>query len=290
MEFGSLFDSILTRGRKTLDDYAVADFIVPDAERKVLDALADICTCTQFGDISMEEVINVAESVRYQPNYKPQTRYDRIAKYSKYYDTIKSGKKVVSQKDWDDAVEMAKIFRTDPYLKNLFGTRNTEDVEYIYQAQFVITANIDGEDVTLKVMPDLMVVNHWEKTIQLVDLKTSTVPGYEFAENFPKIRYDIQAELYTDVVSSIIIGDEEYRDYTVLPYLFTDISRSDKVPVTYAYDPRHGLNYTKNGKTYEYKGWKELLGEILVYEANESKVPSYITTTGPNDLLSIISR
>ena len=290
MEFGSLFDSILTRGRKTLDDYAVADFSVPDAERKVLDALADICTCTQFGDISMEEVINVAESVRYQPNYKPQTRYDRIAKYSKYYDTIKSGKKVVSQKDWDDAVEMAKIFRTDPYLKNLFGTRNTEDVEYIYQAQFVITANIDGEDVTLKVMPDLMVVNHRERTIQLVDLKTSTVPGYEFAENFLKFRYDIQAELYTDVVSSIIIGDEEYRDYTVLPYLFTDVSRSDKVPVTYEYDPRHGLNYIKNGKTYEYKGWKELLGEILVYEANESKVPSHITTTGPNDLISIISR
>ena len=40
MEFGSLFDSILTKGKKTLDDYAVVDFNVPDAEKKVLDALA----------------------------------------------------------------------------------------------------------------------------------------------------------------------------------------------------------------------------------------------------------
>ena len=44
MEFGSLFDSILTKGRKTLDDYAVADFSVPPAEKGVLDILASTST------------------------------------------------------------------------------------------------------------------------------------------------------------------------------------------------------------------------------------------------------
>ena len=96
MEFGSLFDSFITKGKQTLNDYAVADFSVPPAEKGVLDILASTCTCSEFFDISMNEVINAAESVRYQPNYKPQTRYDKIAKYSDYYDTLKSGKKLVS--------------------------------------------------------------------------------------------------------------------------------------------------------------------------------------------------
>ena len=92
----------------------MADFSVPPAEKGVLDILASTCTCPEFYDISMDEVILAAESVRYQPNYKPQTRYDKIAKYSDYYDTLKSGKKLVSKADWDDAMEMYKVFREDP--------------------------------------------------------------------------------------------------------------------------------------------------------------------------------
>lgn len=291
MEFGSLFDSILTKGRRTLDDYAVADFSVPPAEKAVLDKLLDTCTCPQFHDISTDEVILTAESVKFYPNFKPQTRYDKIAKYSDYYDTLKSGKKLVSKKDWDDAVEMARIFRSDPYLKTIFGTRNTEDVEYIYQAQFCVSITVgDKEGVIVKIMPDLMVVNHKDKTIQLVDLKTSSMPAHEWAEHFVKMRYDIQGELYTQVVQMIILGDDEYRDYTILPYLFTDISRSDKVPVTYKIDLSSGFSFTKGNRVYDYKGWEELLAEILVYEANGAKVPNYLTTAGPNDLVSILSK
>ena len=35
---------------------------------------------------------------------------------------------------------------------------------------------------------------------------------------------------------------------------------------------------------------KELLAEILHYEENEAKVPDYITTVGPNDLIEILER
>ena len=101
---------------------------------------------------------------------------------------------------------------------------------------------------------------------------------------------DLQAEMYTDVLSEICKNDEDYRNYMILPYLFTDISRADKIPVTYSYDPRDGFSYCKGEKIYDYKGWQELLSEILVYEANGAKVPNYLTTAGPNDLVSILSR
>lgn len=289
MEFGSLFDSILTKGRKTLDDYAVVDFSIPDAEKKVLDALATR-TDIPFYEVSMTTFLEAADSVSYQMKWKPDTRYEKVAKYSDYYDNIRSGKKIVSQKDWDDAIEMARIFRNDPYLKTIFGVKSTDDVEFIYQAQFVFDYLIDGEVVKVKFMPDLIIVNHTEKTIRLVDLKTSAMPGYEFADNFLKYRYDIQGELYTEGMSCIISNDDEYRDYTILPYLFTDVSRTDKIPVTYEIDLSRGFSFTRGDKTYEYKDWKELLAEILVYEANEAKVPNYIRTDGPNDLIEILSK
>ena len=291
MEFEALFDSILTRGKKTLDYYAVSDVSVPDAERKVLDALADNCTCPSFHDISEAEVIATADSVRYQPNWKAATRYEKISKYSEYYDMVKSGKKMVSQKDWNDAVEMAKVFRTDPYLKTVFGTKNTDEVEYLYQTQFLADWETERHGtVVLKCMFDLLVVNHKDKTIQPVDLKTSAIPGFDFADHFVKMRYDIQGDLYATILSLVIDSMPEYKDYVILQFLFTDISRSDKVAVTYHIDLSNGFSFTRDGKTYSYRRWNELLEEILDYEQTNAKVPSYITTEGPNDLIAILER
>ena len=100
----------------------------------------------------------------------------------------------------------------------------------------------------------------------------------------------MEAEVYSDVVDRIRMEIGGYGDYEILPFLFTDISRVDKVPVTYSYSPWGGFVFTKGEKTYEYKGWKELLGEILHYEEENSKVPDYITTEGPNDLIEILER
>ena len=109
MEFGSLFDSFITKGKQTLNDYAVADFSVPPAEKGVLDTLAANCTCPQFHDISMNEVIMTSDAVGYQPKWKPQTRYDHIAEHSGYYDAVKSGKKLVSQKDVQKVLLRGKL-------------------------------------------------------------------------------------------------------------------------------------------------------------------------------------
>lgn len=121
-------------------------------------------------------------------------------------------------------------------------------------------------------MFDLLVVNHKEKTIQPVDLKTSSMPAYDFPEHFVKMRYDIQAQLYTHVLQKVIARDYYLNGYTILPFLFTDISRTDKVPVTYEIDLSGSFSFSKGDKVYQYKGWEELLAEILVYEANDTKV------------------
>jgi hypothetical protein len=135
-------------------------------------------------------------------------------------------------------------------------------------------------------MFDLIVVDHKEKTIQPVDLKTSSMPAYDFAEQFVRMRYDIEANVYVDVLKNKI-KDTEYEDYKILPYLFTDISRTDKIPVTFFYDTNK--NSSLSFKDYEYKDWKTLLTEIIEYREANATVPSYIRTDGPNDLLSLLN-
>jgi hypothetical protein len=291
MEFGSLFDSIMTRGRQTLDDYCVVDISVPEAERKALDYIST-CTSAPFDTLSPKYIFEKANECGYQPKWGEEAKYKHLSPYADYYNKKVSGKKLVSQQDWNDAMEMACVFRNDEYLKTIFGTKNTKDIEYLYQLQFCEDVMLaSGRTVKVKIMPDLLVVNHNDKTIQPVDLKTSSNPAWSFEENFVRMRYDIEAAVYSDIIALVIDKDPELCDYIILPYLFTDISRSDKIPVTYVYpqfdeSQRNGLSFGK----YKYKSWMTLLDEILDYEETSAKVPFYIVLDGPNSILDILNK
>lgn len=289
MRFGSLFDSIITRGKETLDRYTVISQSVPEAERKALEYIASI-TSEPLDELTPQFIMDRCDECQYQTRWKFDARFKHLVEFKEYYDKLRSGKEVISEKDWNDAVQMANIFHHDPYLKTIFG-KDKDGIEYIYQPQFLVDYDIEGRTIKIKCMFDLLIVNHNDKTIRPVDLKTSDNPAYSFADNFIRMRYDLEAEVYTDILTKLIeTKATEYKDYTILPYLFTDISRSDKVPVTYEYEPRNGFSYTKGDKIYQYKGWKELLSEILVYEENNARVPMGIVTDGPNDLIEILSR
>lgn len=291
MEFGSLFDTIITKSRGDFyDEYVVSDTMPPAAEKGVLDVLLTK-TNEPFYKVTSDTMQEAIEQCGYQKRWSYDAQYKHIAEYSDYYDARCSGKKVVTKQDFEDAIEMAKVMWESENTKCLFKKGLHGNVEYVYQAQFCEDYLLDsGKEVKIKIMPDLLVIHHDIKTIQPVDLKTSSVPGWQFKDNFIKFRYDIQAGLYTDILKLVIDKDDYYSSFNVLPYIFADISRSDKIPVTYIYDPENGFSFESNGKTYSYKGWQELLEEILDYEEQNAKVPSYISLSEPNDLISILSK
>lgn len=189
MEFGSLFDSFITKGKKTLDEYAVDDTQCMPKEKAVFDWLLSHNHTEPFDSIATSDLNTAIELCDYYKNRKPETRIEQLSRSSAYYDVRRRGKKIVSIDDWNDAKEMYQVFRNDNYLKTLFGTKDENGIEYIYQSQFKTEWNIDGESITVKIMPDLLIVNHNDKTIRPVDLKTSSMPAYNFAESFVKYRY-----------------------------------------------------------------------------------------------------
>ena len=286
MKFGSLFDTLIT-GDDFHNRYVVSDTVPPPAEKKVLDYLLSV-TDVPFYDIptyTMEEAISACQ---YQQKWKYPTQYEHIESERDYYEKRRGGKEIVSTADYDEAKAMAEELWSNSVSGNLFKRGDNGNVEYIYQAQFKVMYKDQFHDtVEIKIMPDLLVVDHDNKTIQPVDLKTSSMEGFDWwKENFVKYRYDIQAELYTDVMR--VVTNQyapEYKDYTILPYIFTDISRTDKVPVSYTYDPSEPLTIGE----YQFKGWRQLLGEILSYEEEHAVVPSNIKTDELNDLRDLLN-
>lgn len=293
MEFGSLLDAMLTQPENVNDMYAVLENTPPPAEKAAIDALISLTSFNKFEDIP-EQAFEAATAT-YQPKWKLDTKINKLAQYKDYYDLKRSGKKIVSREDWNDAVEMTNIIHNDVYLKDIFGQGIKNGVEYLYQMKifFDVLVEIDGDEycVNMKAMPDLVVVNHNDKTIQPVDLKTSSLPAYNFPESFIKFRYDIQASIYTCALMNLKNTDTSYVGYKILPYLFVDISREDKVPLVFNYDPLdedqiQGLSYGE----YHYKHWTELLAEIIKYENEMAKVPSYLTIDKPNDIIELLNR
>lgn len=296
MRFGSLLDAILTKGKAVFDEYIVGDITCPPAERKVFDYLIKNGIRIPFGDIPVTTIEQAMNDCEFYMRNKPDVRLNKLITASEYYEITRTGKTVVSSSDWDDAMTMARKFRESPYLKTLFGIKNGNGIEYIYQAKYVVDYTLpSGRTIKYKVMPDLTVINHNDKTIQLVDLKTSAMPAFDFWENFLKYRYDIEAHSYSDVIEQIKNSDEKLRDYTILPYLFTDISRSDKQPVTWFYDQTSdefadGFQFHVGEKVYKYKTWQKMLDEILDYEESQAVVPDGIETEAPNDIMAVINR
>lgn len=295
MEFGSLFDAMITRTMDVMNLYQIVDNDVPPSEKAVVEYLANTNTSSSLNDIQNEQFQTAFDICKYHTNWKFDTCKQKILNYDNYYKILKSGKKLVSKEDWDDAYEMYHAFKSSPYLNDLFGRQNTDTVEYLYQTQYVVPYTLpSGRTVQVKIMPDLIKVDHKAKTIQLVDLKTSSDPAWNFQDNFVRFAYYIQAKLYSDVIEIIKDHDADLQEYYILPYLFTDISRTDKIPVTYTYDQnaesqRDGFSFTKGDKVYSYKSWQILLDEILSYKEVDAKVPAHIKLEEANNLLDILN-
>ena len=294
MEFGSLVDALLTQEGAVEDMYIVSDTVPPPAEKAVLDLL--LTKDSRNFDSLPESVIEGAMTeCSYRGNLKFETRLSKLAEHKSYFDIRQSGKKVVSSADWNDALDMKKAIRENEYLSSLFGTENTDGAEYLYQMKlfFDVPITVDNKKqiVHMKAMLDLVKIDHDNKTVQPIDLKTSAQPAYNFSESFVKYRYDIQASVYSRALKILMANTKGYEDYKLLPYLFVDISREDKVPVTYVYDPFNtedadGFTF----KDYKYKDWRTLLAEILTYEETEAQVPSYIKLNEPNDIKALLNQ
>lgn len=178
-----------------------------------------------------------------------------------YKYTISEDKEIVSPKDFLDAKQASKTLTTHKFTSEYFTSKDIKKKQVLFEIPILYKIKDDN----YKSLLDIILIDHENKKIRVVDLKTGAIPNAYFKYEFFKRRYDIQAFLYTVALEQYIL-ENNLKDYMIDCPLYVFISRfSMETPLVFevnenlvrgsyiGFESRYGK---------EYKGIEELVSNI----------------------------
>lgn len=239
LTFGSMVDTLITGSEEEFRE----QFIVID-DPGLSDSLKEITQILyslhkedgkRFEELEDEELARVGKECNYYAGDKyANYRVKQIKENCKpYYNTlcIAEGKKVVSQEDVEDARRAVQALKTCERTAFYFADNDPFDttIQRLYQLKF--KHNFEG--VNYRCMMDLAVVDNEKKTIQPVDLKTSSHNEWEFPKSFQQWLYAHQSRLYWRILRAVMDEDPFFKEYKLLPYKFIVVNRKNCKPMVW---------------------------------------------------------
>lgn len=291
LTFGSAVDSIITGGQEEFDErFMVAEFPpIPDSIVKIIKSLYKqyAGTYRSLLNIPDNSIIRETEDQNYQMNWKPETRAKVIReKGTDYYNLlfVAGDRCIIDTQTYQDVVNAVRALKEGSSTKLYFADDNPfePDIERLYQLKF--KGEFDG--ITYRNMADLIIVNHKEKWVKPVDLKTSSHTEWDFYKSFVDWRYDIQARLYWAIIRQNMDKDEYFKDFKLLDYDFIVVNKRTLTPLVWncPFTRAQGtLKFGKNGQI-EMRSPFVIGKELNSYLTSRPKVPIGISETGANDL------
>ena len=293
LTFGSMVDTYITDGPEAYENrYLVADIpVLSDQMNEILTNLLILCGSRwqRFEDIPKDEVVNACTMAKYGMTWRADTRYSKVvdAKVGDIYDIKASltDKELVSTEMHNDCMATVNALKTSDATKWYFQANNSFDEwERFYQLKFKATLN----GIDYRCMADLLMVNKSIRKIIPCDLKTGSVPEWEFPNNFIKWHYQLQARSYPRVIKEALKGTE-YEGYTWENYRFIYVNKKTLTPLvwTFPYTYNKGRLIVADNIFED----PEVLGaELYNYLQNKPAVPTDIKLTQPNDIAAWLSR
>lgn len=281
--FGGLVDTLLTGTQEEVDEkYFIADFpSLSDSLEKIVNALYRK-TGGHFltlKDIPEEVIHEVAINENYYSAEKwKNLRLKNILEgCSDYYDLLRlAGEKtLVSQEIFNKAILSKEELKSNSYTRFFFARDNGIDgIERIYQAKF----KADYNGIPIRCMSDLIVVDHINKTVTPVDLKTSFHYEEDFEKSFTDWRYMIQAQLYAYIIKQNMLQDAYFKDFILLDYRFIVINKETRTPLVWLFPHTFVEEDCVNNETGEvYPNWRKILGRLEYYLKNNPIYPLEIS-------------
>lgn len=278
LTFGSAVDAIITGGQEEFDKgFMVAEFpSIPDSVVKIVKDLFRMFgnECRSLDYISDDVIIDTAARVGYQPNWKPETRAKVIKeKGSEYYNLmyVAGDRTILDTNTYQDVCNAVKALKESEATKFYFAENNPfePDIERFYQLKF----KGEFENIPVRCMLDEIIVNHKDKTILPIDLKT-TKSVITFNHSFYQWGYFIQAQLYTYILYQNIKDDDYFKDFKILSYKFIAVDKSLLLPIVFNYEGNHSIVPLIDSDGKERKSWRVLLKELNYYLTHsECKLP-----------------
>lgn len=273
--FGSAVDSLLTDGEEDFN----ARFVVCDFPQ-ISDTLMNITKRLHENYSHIYRSLdlipdNVISETALEFNYYKGSSYTnyRIKQVkencSEYYYllTLANDKKVLSQYDYEDVLKCVNELRGNPVTEHFFNESNDDEVEKVFQLKF----KTEFEDIPVRCMFDELIVDHVNKVIYPIDLKTTGHPEEEFEDSFSKWRYDIQAKLYSYILNECIKKDPYFKDFTISYYQFVVINRKTCAPIIWEFKDNFRECDFKNNKGEILRDWRNILRELSYYMTAPTK-------------------
>lgn len=291
LTFGSAVDSIITGGQEEFDErFMVAEFpSVPDSIVKIIKSLYKqyAGTYRSLLNIPDNSIIRETEAQNYQMNWKPETRAKVIKeKGTDYYNLlfVAGDRCIIDTQTYQDVCNAVRALKESKSTQFYFADDNPfePDIERLYQLKF--KGEFDG--ITYRNMADLIIVNHKEKWVKPVDLKTSSHTEWDFYKSFVDWRYDIQARLYWSIIRQNMDKDEYFKDFKLLDYDFIVVNKRTLTPLVWNCPFTRAQGTLKFGKNdqIEMRSPFVIGKELNSYLTSRPKVPIGINETGPNNL------
>lgn len=287
LTFGSMVDTLLTDGQETFDArFMVADF--PETPDSIVNIVKAIHTnygsnYLSLNDVSDTILIDIAAQFNYQNNWKPETRAKVIReKGNAYYELllISDTKEIVSAQSYQDAVDCVELLKTSESTKEYFKKDNPFDgIERLYQLKF----KGEYEGIPVRCMMDLAFVDHKNKVIIPVDLKTSYKAEYDFYKSFVEWNYNIQATLYAEILRQNIEKDDYFKDFKIKDYRFIVVCNRTRNPLVWEFKDTFSIGDLNYGNL-TLRNWRSIVKELDYYLKDTPRVPIGISETEPNDL------
>lgn len=298
LTFGSAVDSIITGGKEEFDSkFIVAEFpSLSDSYILIAKELFNKYgeTYHSINDIEDNLILELAISYNFQSNWKDITKVKVIKeKCGEYYNLLSlSGvKTILNTQTYNDVINSVRALKHSTSTKFYFADNNPFIPEIDRQYQLKFKAELNG--IMYRCMVDLLIIDYNNKTIQPIDLKTSSHTEWDFYKSFIQWNYQIQARLYYRIILENIKNDDFFKDFTLLPYKFIIVNRKTLIPLVWDCDftvATGDLVFGKNNQIVMRDPCT--IGEELNYYLStpSRQVPIGIERDGNNDLRTWLNK
>lgn len=291
LTFGSAVDAIITGGEEEFrNNFLVSDIpeITPAIQQIANILFEKYPASRSISDISEEDVIATTEEVKYQLNWKPSTRVKVLIEKGDEYFKLKYlavDKTIISREMYSDVINCVNALNNSEATKNIFCRDNPfENVKRYYQLKFKTTIN----DINYRCMADLIIVDYKNKTVQPIDLKTSSKPEWDFYKSFIQWGYQIQARLYWRIIRKLMDEDDYFKDFELLDYQFVVVSKFTLTPLVWGFPLTRSTADIEINEKLTLRDPENIAKELHYYLTNTPSVPQGISDNSVNNVMEWI--
>lgn len=296
LTFGRAVDALITGGQEAFDkEFMVADFPpLTESVEKMVKALFDEF-CTTYRTLELipdSEIIGKTETLKYQLNWKPETRAKVIKEQgSEYYSLMyaANGRTILDTETHDQVIAAEMALRMSDSTKFFFAPNNPFNNRYIREYQLKFKATLGGIDY--RCMADLLLVDHEKMIVYPIDLKTSHKPEWDFFKSFIEWKYDFQARLYWRIIRDNMDRSPVFKDYKLANYKFIVVNKNTLTPLVWEFTDTKKtgtLHYGKD-RQIEMRDPEDVGTELYSYLSSRPDVPLGIKKDTHNDLIDWIN-